>query len=353
MAWAGLVLAVGLAACGGDAEADPPAGEAGESSSTRVINVETTILEPRTFVENIRLTGTVEANRDVSVSAEESGVVRELLVEKGRPVSAGQPLARIDDRILRSQVAEARARAELALETWERRKRLWEEDGVGSELAYLEARFQAQQAEASLETLEERLDRTVVQAPIDGILDDRLVEVGTMVAPGTPVARIVDLDPVKVTAGVPERYATDVSRGARAEVTFSVLDDEIFSGRISYVGSAVDPQNRTFPVEFTLPNPDRAIKPEMVADLTVVRREVEDAIVVPQEALVRVEEGYVVFVVRPEGDDFVAEAREVSLGATQRNQAVVTRGLEAGDQLVVVGQEQVAGGDFVRVVGER
>jgi membrane fusion protein (multidrug efflux system) len=110
----------------------------------------------------------------------------------------------------------------------------------------------------------------------------------------------------------------------------------------------VDPSNRTFPIEFQLPNPGRAVKPEMVANIEVVRRVIENALVVPQEALVRVEDGYVVFVV----EDDHAVARPVTVGPSQRNRSVVTSGLQAGDRLVVVGQKQLAAGDRVRIVGE-
>lgn len=348
---AGAVFAaLALAACG-DAEADGATAGA-EEGFVRIINVETTTVEPRAFTEQVRLTGVVQANRDVVVSAEESGTVVEILVEKGRGVAAGDALFRIDDRLLRSQVDEARAQAALAEETWERRRRLWEEDRVGSELAYLEARYGADQARARLQTLEERLARTVIRAPIDGVLEDRRVEIGTLLAPGTPVARIVDLTPVKVVGGVPERYAADVDRGATGTVTFDVLPDQRYEGQLSFVGSTVDERSRTFPVEFTVPNPGGVIKPEMVANIAVVRRVLDEQIVVPQEALVRVAEGFVVFVVEGSGNERVARARPVELGASQNNEVVIRRGLEAGEALVVVGQQQVADGDRVRVVAE-
>jgi RND family efflux transporter MFP subunit len=343
---AGTLLAA--AACG-DAQADGTADQ--PEAFVRIINVETREVVPRTFVEQVRLTGTVLANRDVTVSAEESGTIKELLVEKGRAVSAGQPIMRIDARMLEAQVREARAQAALARETWERRRRLWEDDKVGSELAYLEARYGAEQAEARLENLEQRLERTVIEAPIEGILDDRMVEVGTLVSSGTAVARIVDLNPVKIRGGVPERYAADIAGGASATVTFDVLEGEVYEGTLTYVGSAVDARNRTFPVEFTMPNPGGVVKPEMVANLALVRRTVEDAVVVPQDAIIRVENGYVVMVAEGEGENRVARSRPVALGPSQSNQVVVNEGLAAGEQLVVVGQLQVADGDRIRVVG--
>ncbi len=350
------ILTMLIAGCGGDAQA----GDQGQQEAsaegevgTRVINVEVMELERRPFTETIRVTGTVQANRDVVLSAEESGVIREILVENGSRVSTGQALARIDGALLGSQLREAEARAQLARETWERRKRLFEEDGVGNELAYLEARYSAEQAEAAVETLRERADRTVIRAPIDGILESREVEVGTMVSTGTPVFRVVEVDPVKITGGVPERFAGEVGQGTMARVTFDVLRGEEFTGPLTYAGATVNPRNRTFPIEMRVPNPGQVVKPEMVANIALTRRELEDALVVPQDAVIRVEEGFVAFVVTEQDGQDRVETRGLRLGGSQRNMVVVEEGLEAGDRLIVVGQQQVAGGDRVRVVATR
>ncbi len=341
-----LLTTPGIWGCGG-AEVE---GSQEENGFTRVINVEVTTVETSAFSEVIRLTGTVRANQDVMVSAEESGVIREIMAEKGNPVREGQGMFRLDSDLLQAQVDQARAMANMARETWERRKRLYEEDQVGSELVYLESKYASEQTSANLRFLEERLERTVIRAPISGILDSREIEVGSMVAAGTPVARIVDNDPVRITAGVPERYAVDVRTGADAVVTFDVISDEDFLGTISYVGAAVNPRNRTFPVELILPNPGGFIKPEMVANMAVVRRSHENAIVIPQEATVRTEDGFVVFVVEDVNGIPLAQVRIVELGAAQVNRVQILSGLEPGDRLIVVGQQMVASGDRVNVV---
>lgn len=343
--------AIVLAGCG-SAQADPTEdGTSAQGAFVRMINVEVRTLETEPFVEEIRLTSVAMANQDVLVAAEENGVVRELFVDRGDRVAAGDAIAKIDDRILTTQVAQARAASELAQQTWERRKRLWEEDQVGSELAYLEARFAAEQAAATLAGLEERLARTVVRAPFEGVIEDRRVDVGATVAPGDEIARLVDLNPIKVFAGVPERYATDVKVGAQAQLTFEALGGQLFDATIRYVGATVNPANRTFPIEVVLQNPGGRIKPEMVANMAVTRRHVDGAIVVPQDALVRVEDGYVTYVVAERGGTPVAEVRPVVLGPTRRNLVVVESGLTAGDRLVVVGQKSIADGDRVNVVG--
>lgn len=338
-----------LVACGGDARAGEQDGAA-QPQLTRVINVETTILRRGPFTEVVRITGTVQANRDVVVSAEESGLIREILVERGASVRTGEALARIDDALLRNQVDEARARADLARETWERRRRLFEDDGVGNELAYLEARYGAEQAEAGARALEERLARTVIRAPFDGVIEDRQVEVGSMVSPGSSTFRIVEVDPIKVTGGVPERFAAEIDRGTAVRVTFDPLRGDVYEGTLSFSGVTVNPRNRTFPVETVIRNPGRRVKPEMVANLELVRRELESAVVVPQDALIRVEEGFVAFVAVDRDGETFAERRHLRLGGGQRNLVVVEEGLESGDHLIVVGQQQVADGDRVRVV---
>ena len=222
---------------------------------------------------------------------------------------------------------------------------------MGSELAYLEARFMAEQAAATLAGLEEHLKRTVVRAPFAGVIEDRRVDVGATVTPGDAIVRLVDLDPIKVFAGVPERYATDVQVGAPAQLTFQALGGQTLDASIRYVGATVNPSNRTFPIEVVLQNPGGRIKPEMVANMSVTRRRVERAIVVPQDALVRVEDGYVAYVVAERGGTQVAEVRPVELGPARRNLVVVESGLSVGDRLVVVGQKSVADGDRVNVVG--
>ena len=339
-----------LAACG-SAQADGTEDASASEQFVRVINVEISPIEAETFIEEIRLTSVAMASQDVMLEAEENGRIIELFAYRGDTVRKGAPIAKIDDAILRAQVGQARAAAELAQQTWERRKRLFEEEQVGSELAYMEARATAQQTAASLEGLEERLARTVVRAPFSGILDERHVDVGTMVGPGKTIGRIVDLTPIKVFAGVPERYAPNVHAGAAATLRFEALGDDTFTSSIRYVGSTINPQSRTFPIEIELPNADGVIKPEMVANMSIIRQQVEDAIVVPQDALIRVEDGYVAFVTVDRDGVEVAEVRQLVLGPTRRNLVVVQEGLNVGENLIVVGQKSVADGDRVNLVG--
>lgn len=323
-------------------------GGAGEIGS-RIVNVEVTPIVLREFTGFIRVTGEVEALNDITISAEESGRIVRFLVSKGQRVRQGEEIAKLEDDFLKAQVGEATAAAQLAQEEWERQRQLWEEDSVGTELMYLQRKYQAEIAAARLDQLTSRLERTVIRSPIDGVFDDNFLELGEMAAPGAPVVRIVATDRVKVTAGVPERYARSVQRGDSVLVTFDIFPDREFAGRVNYVGASVDPSSRTFPIEILLNNPEGIMKPAMVANVRVQRDRLSDVLVVPQHVVLRSAEGYKVFVITP-GDQPIAEARSVVLGPSSGNEVIIESGLEVGDLLITVGQQLVDDGTHVRVV---
>jgi RND family efflux transporter MFP subunit len=332
-----------------------PSSQASEAAANdafvKVVNVEVARAELTDFTAYVRLTGEVEAMNDVMVSAEESGVIEQIYVKKGEYVKRGAPLARINDLVLRAQVEEAAAAAELAQERFERQRQLWEDQQIGSEIAYLEAKYQAKLQAARHEYLEARRARTIIRAPLSGIFDNRYVDVGEMVAPGTQVARVVDVDQLKVTGGVAERFAAAVNPGDSARISFDLVNEETV-GLIGYVGSMVDPRDRTFPIEVVIDNPGRVIKPQMVANVLIANHRLQDVVVIPQSAIERTENGYQVYVAVERDGELLAVARPVRLGPSYENLTVAEDGLSVGDRLIVRGHQLVEAGDRVRIVNE-
>lgn len=347
---AALALSVLVAGCNRTDGAEAQRSGDGEGRTERTVNVEVLEVRPASFTHFVRIVGTVEAQRDVRVSAEESGVVAAVGAAKGQAVRPGQPLVRLDAGVLAAQLEQAASQAALAEETWERQRQLWEQDSVGTEMAYLQAKYNAETAKAQARVLSERMERTVVRAPIPGILDERMVEVGSMVSPGTPVARILDMDTVEIVGGVPERYAADIERGAEVTVRVRSLAGRQYTGAIDFIGASVDAGNRTFPVEVVVPNPGLGIKPGMVADVQIARRTLDDALAVPRHTVLRREDGYIVYLAVPSGDGWRAEVRSVVPGVSRGEMVVIEAGLEPGDRIVAVGQQRVADGDALVVV---
>lgn len=347
-----LLLAAVAAGCGSTEATGDEAGNAGQNAYVKVVNVVIQALEPSEFTSYVRLTGVVEAFEDVVVSSQESGVIRRVIAQKGSRVRAGQALVQIDDEILAAQVDEARASSALARERYERQRQLWEDEGIGSEIAFLQTKYDAQSADARLSFLEARLARHSIRSPIAGVLDDRYVDVGEVVAPGTPVARVLTVDKLKVVGGVPERFGPYVAAGGGAVIQFDVLPGQTLEGTIEFVGAAVDPRNRTFPIEILLDNPEGLLKPQMVANVSVATEQMPDVVVVPQDVVLRTEDGYQVFVATGAGGDMIAEARNVDLGPSFENEVVVLGGLSPGDRLIVTGHQLVDAGDRIRDVSE-
>lgn len=344
-------LVFGAACSSGQAAAGDAASDTSQAGpATRVVNVEVVMTSLERFTDEVTLTGNVEADRDVIVAAEEGGVVREIMVPKGRRVAEGDSLIRIDARVLQAQYDQMRAEAQLAEETWRRQRKLWEEDSIGSELSYLQAKYRAETAAANARLALTRLERTVIRAPIGGVVDDRMVEIGSTVAVGSPVVRIIDADPLKITAGAPERYAGEVRTGTVADLMFE--SGERATGRTTFVATAVNEQNRTFEVEIEVPNPGARLKPGMVATVRLSRGSQREAVLVPRDAVLRGADGYIVYVVADRNGVMTAESRSVRTGSGAAGRVVIEEGIEPGEMVIVVGQQQVAAGDRVQITNQ-
>jgi len=346
-----LIVAAACSPAGGK-EAANVATTAQEAAGVRVVNVEVTPVRLTDFIDYVRITGEVEALHDITIAAEESGAITRLYVEKGAFVRTGDPIMKIDDQVLAASVDEARVLVDIANVQFERRRQLWEDDGMGSEIAYLQAKASAQAAQARLKTLEARIARTTVRAPVSGVFDERFLDIGEMASPGTPVARVVSVGRVKIVGGVPERYAVTVRRGDSARVELDAFPGSEFLGTISFVGASVDEQGRTMPIEILLENPDRALKPRMVANVEVELERLTNVVVVSQDLVVRTETGYQVYVTETVDGETVARARNVKLGRSYANRVVVTDGLVEGDPLITLGHRLVDDLGRVQLVNE-
>lgn len=311
---------------------------AGQEELVKTVNVQTESIQPQLFERYIRLVGTVETANDVYLSAEVSGRIEQYFVEKGKQVEKGEPILKIDDDKLLQEKARLEAQTEQAGEQYERLKRVFEQDSVGSEIDIINARANYRQSKSSLESILVDIKNTTVRAPFDAILEDRLLEVGEMASPGTRLVRLIGAEEVNVVAGVPSRFADVVNEGDLARVWFDFVNTDTLSLPITYVGSSIDPQARTFEVEIGLPESTRNYKVDMIANVKVRTLRADQVLVVGEEYVYQKEQGYVVYTVA-QNDDGQAVAREVPvrLGPSYENRVIVETGLKAGDRLITVG----------------
>lgn len=355
------VLALVAAGCGG-ADGNTETRDENGTPATRSVRVETLVLESTTFEDVIQMTGTIESSNDATLSAQSSGTL-DYLAPLGRRVAQGAVVARVDAGLanaslqqVEAQVASAQAQFELAEDNLKRQEPLYQ-DSVISALEFQNVKAQFNQAKAGLAQAQaartqarKQVSNTTVNAPFSGTVEEHFAEQGEQVGPGTPVVRVVNTSNVKVAVGVPERYAGDIEVGTSVQIDFQAYRGETRRGRVTFAGSAINPESRTFPIEVDVANTDGKLKPEMIAEVLVTRQTIPNVIVVPQAAIVRDENGNNVFVVSSDGGQSVASRRRITLGPSYAGRVVVESGLTAGEEVLVLGQNNVTEGDAVEVV---
>ena len=227
-------------------------------------------------------------------------------------------------------------------------KRLFEQKAL-AESVYLDTRYRNDMDRARHQQALTYLGKTVIRSPIPGVVDSRKMEVGELATPGREFVEVVDIDRVKVVAGVPERHLKHVSVGTRAVLAFPAYPDVSVESDVTYVGTTLDPDSRTVPVEITLDNPDHLLKPEMAVTIRVVKDYIAEAIVIPQDAVIDTDQGRIVFV----ADGSVARSVPISLGSISGDQVLVSDGLAAGDTLIIVGHRNLVNGESIQVRNDR
>lgn len=338
---AALMSAVLAAGCSGGPEANES-----PKAERKVVLVKVERVTQRVFSQKLTLTGSALADREVDVAPETMGRVAGIGFEKGRGVKAGAAMVRLDDATTRARLDQARADRELAALDYKKLSALAEMNADVSEFELDKARISLDAAVARLKALDVELDKLTIRAPISGLVVNRAVEVGAIVSPGQPLARIVSVKPIKTRTGIPETAIADFSIGKRATIVFDAFPDRIYEGAITYLSPEVDRNARIFDCELELPNGDMAILPEMSAKVTFVRKTLEDSVLIQQTSIVEMADGHAVFVVE-EGS--VARLRRVEIGDVSEEMALVSSGLEAGDTLVTLGQRDLIDGDLVEI----
>lgn len=337
------LAAVALASCG-KSSAEEKGGA--KNVDTLSVDVKVEEIQLRDFREEIQVTGSVEAFEDVVVSAEEGGRLLQWLVPKGGHVTKGQVIAKLDDALLKGGFEAANAQYLLAEVTYSKQKKVFEEQAI-SEWQLKTFEYQRDAAKAQADIARARLEKTAIKSPISGVLDLRNVDEGELVGPGTPVAHIVNNAHLRVAAGVPERYAGAFRVGDPVRFTIDAFPNESFEARVTFVGAAVMKDNRSIPVEAVVKSTREKLKPDMIASMRITLAQRPNSIVIPEEYVQQVDKDRFVAYVAEGG---IARERRLTIGTVSRGMMLVTDGLRAGDKLITLGHQNVAGGQKITII---
>ncbi len=304
------------------------------------------------FKHVLELQGNVTTKDLLVITPETNGILTHVYVKEGQRVSKGQILAKIDDGGLGQQLSQLKIQADLAKTTYERQKRLWDQN-IGSEIQFLQAKSSYESQEKAVNHMQQQIAKTVVKAPFSGTIDDVISEQGNVVAAGqTELMQIVNLNNMYIETEVPERYVSDVVIGKDVVVELPVLGKKIDT-KIRQAGDVINPANRTFKVEIEIPNKDKAIKPNLTAKLKINDYTNEKAILIPQSVISENAEGeQYVYVVTDKNGKGIGSAKRVIIetGKTQGDVIEVVSGLETGSEIIKEGARSVRDGQSVEVI---
>lgn len=308
--------------------------------------------EPRAFDHYLELQGDVRTKQNVLIYPEMAGTLVRVYVKEGQRVHKGQLLATIDDGGLSSQLAQLKTQEALGRTTFERQKRLWEQN-IGSEIQFLQAKATYEAQEAAVRQLESQLAKSEIRAPFDGVIDDVIRDQGNVVSPGpnSEVFRIVNLSDMYIAVDVPEAHLPQVTKGKEVKVFFPVLGDSIRT-EVRQTGNFINPNNRSFSVEVPVPNPKGDIKPNLTARVMINDYSDPNAILIPQSIISENAEGQqYVFLVTGDSTalEGVAEKQVILTGKTQGDFVEVLSGIQAGDQIIDEGARTVKPGQKVKI----
>ena len=312
------------------------------------------VVQESVFNHFIELQGNVSTKKMSVLSPEYPGILTRVYVKEGQTVSKDQVLAKIDDGNLSPQLAQLQLQADLAKTTYERQERLWEQK-IGSEMQYLQAKTNYESQAKVVTQLKEQIEKTIIKAPFNGVIDEIITEQGNMVSPGSSqIMRIVNLAEMYVESNVPERHLKSVTKDKKVEVDLPVLGETIHT-TVSQVGSYINPANRTFRIEVPLSNKDNMIKPNLTAKIKINDYTNEKALLIPQSIISENAEGkqYVYVVENRKGNIGIAKRAFIVTGKSEGDAIEVLEGITNGAEVVLEGARRIKEGQEVKVINQK
>jgi membrane fusion protein, multidrug efflux system len=300
------------------------------------------------FKQFFTATASVEAVQAAIISPETNGQLKEVLVNKGQRVTAGQVVAKLNTNVISGNISEVETNLELAKTVYQRQKKLWEQQ-IGSEIQFLEARNKVESLETRLKTLKAQMDMAIMRAPFDGIVDDIFIKVGELAMPGSRIMLILNLSKLYINADVSETHLQNVSKGDSVILRFPSFPDYEVTQPVHRVGNTINPENRTFRVQLQIDNSDERFKPNMMASMSINTLTIKNAITVPSILIKQDLQGHYVYLAKSENDELLARKTYIDRGPDGEGITMVIEGLQEGDTLIHRGHNQVTGNSLIRI----
>ena len=305
-------------------------------------------VEKRVFEHYVEVSGAVKSRKNVLISAENMGSIRDIHHKEGSEVRRGQLILTMDTELYQRSLDQLETEYDLAVTMFKKQANLWNQN-IGTEVQYLEAKNRKESLENQIANIKTQISKSQVRAPFAGTIESVYVREGEMAQMGSPLVRIVNHHDMYIKADLSEAYIGNFKKGDRVMITFPSINETIET-KISSVGQVIDEMNRTFAIEALLPLTEFTIKPNLIATVKIKDYHQEDAVVIPSKLIQRDNRGDFVFVAQENSEELVAKKVAIDRGRTYKANTMITNGLSGNELLIDEGFRDVAEGTKVKVV---
>ena len=295
--------------------------------------------------EQVTAIGTLLSDEAVTVSSEIPGRLKEIHFQEGQPVVKGAPLFTLDNSVYRAHLADAEAKLKLAEQTHQRASQLFKNKYATAQ-AVDEATSSLAVNTATVELARVQLDKARIVAPFSGIVGLRHVSAGEYITSGQALVNLEAIDPVKADFRVPERFLPAIRVGQTIRIKVDAYPEDVFEGKVYAIDPRLDVAGRSLLVRALVPNKDRRLRPGLFARVTVLLQLKEDALSVPEQAIVPQGDAQYVFKI-VNGKVMLTK---VVTGTRREGRVEIVDGLSVGDEVVTAGQLKIRDGSAVSIV---
>jgi membrane fusion protein (multidrug efflux system) len=302
----------------------------------------------KNFVRYVEIQGTVAAESTIKSSSELGGRLQGFSLEEGDYVKKGQVIGKVDVEQVRKSISELQTRLKLAEDIYARQKRLWDQK-IGSEVQFLQAENNVESLKKSIETVQYQLTKEEIYSPASGMVNMVFSKNGEVVGPGTPIFDILDLTRIKVVAAVPEIYIQAIRKGEVVKMKFPALNMER-TGKVSLLGSQINPNNRTFKVEVDLSNPGKKLLPNLLSSMLIKDYYAPNAITLTNELVQQDVSGRsYVFIVSEANGKKQGKKVFVETGESYDGETEIKSGLTGSETVIVEGARGLVDSEPIKV----
>lgn len=319
----------------------------GKGKDSKPQNVTIFVVKPETLENKITSVGTVISDMEAQLKPEIAGRVVKILFSEGKTVKKGQLLVKLNDADLQAQLKKLKIQFKLSTEKEQRSKKLLAINGISQE-EYDNSLSQVESLQADIDLIQSQIDKTEIKAPFDGTIGLKNIDEGQYVNSSVIVASIQKMNPVKIDFSIPEQYAMLIDKNA--EIQFSIKGtDKKFAATIYAFEPKIDPSTRSLMIRAKCANPKGEILPGAFAEIEINLQKIENAIMIPSEALIPILKGQKVFLYK----SGKVKEQKVKSGIRTADRIQILEGIVDGDTVITTGIMQIKDGSDVKISNKK